>query len=611
MPHALRDYQTKLVDQTLTALQTNNGVVVQLATGAGKTVVAAELASILSKRGANVAFVAHRRELLQQARNKLGDFATVASIVEASRLPTAPDVLFFDECHRSAADSWQKLGELFPAAKVVGLSATPGRLDRKPLAPMFGEIVSGPPLRDLIRAGWLSDYRYFAPARPDLGAVKLREGEYDRAGAEAVMRSAIIVGDVVDHYRRLASGRPALLFAISVRASREMAERFNAAGIPAAHVDGETPDDERDAAFAAMRSGALKILCNVEIATEGVDLPDLGAVILLRPTKSLTLARQMIGRALRPSADPRPVVILDHANLYYDHQAPDVEHVWTLDGAEPRRKYEIEGGVRPRSRRCPTCAYVHAWGPVCLDCGHVYEDGPREATEIGGELAEIGAIELPWVTQVEYERMRGLRKSTVKYWVKNGLPRNSKGLIQVAAADEWRQKCGYVPRPGFMTHREFAKRCGISAPLISKWARKGMPVDEFGFVRVVEADEWVSQRVASRDRLIAESRAQLLRPEVRAKATAGAVKFHQSDAARAAASDRMKKTMSSPDAREKMLARASAARSTQEARAVTREQMKRRFETPEARRAQSEKLKEFWRSKRAGRRLDPTECGHD
>ena len=443
---ALRDYQEDLAKRAFKALDASQSVVVQLETGAGKTHIAAAMCRRWVRQKKLVWFIAHRQEILSQAQRvfdeagvphgpgKRVEFKMIAAAARASRQERLPDVLIFDECHHAPAKTWASVIKTASKALRLGLTATPGRLDGAPLSDFFANIVQGPSPKELRAAGNLAGYRYFAPVVPDLSAVKVRKGEYDRAQAVEVMTGSAIVGDVVEHYQRHAAGKRAILFAVSTEASRDMAGRFNKAGIPALHVDGQTSDEERAIAIKAVRSGKVKVLCNCELFTEGFDLPTIGAVILLRPTRSLAMFRQMIGRGARPSGRTK-TIILDHAACVVEHGLPDENYQWTLDGDRPRRKIEIEGGERVRMRRCQECSAVHEWDDDCPECGHEYPENPREVTEIGGRLAEV---ERPpgCVTVTAYAWMRGKSSATGSNWKKNGMPLVG-GFVDPDQADEW------------------------------------------------------------------------------------------------------------------------------------------------------------------------------
>ena len=508
----LRPYQANLAARALQVLSKSGSVLIQLETGAGKTHIAAEMCRNWASKKLRVWFIAHRREILDQAAKVFSSarvangagaevqFKMVAAAAKRSNGNPAPDVLIFDECHHTPAKTWAGIIEAYPNALRLGLTATPGRLDGASLAEYFAEIIPGPAARDLRAQGFLAGYQYFAPAVPDLSSVKVRQSEYDRGSLTEIMTGAAIVGDVVDHYRRHADGKRAILFAVSTSASRDMAERFNLAGIKARHLDAEVSEEDRVATIEAFRRGEFQVLCNVELFTEGFDLPAIDAVILLRPTRSLGLFRQMIGRGSRLTSLKARTIILDHAALVAEHGLPDEEYEWTLDGKPPRRKIEIEGGARQRMRRCPSCYAVHEWGPNCVECGLKYE-GSREVSEINGNLFEFRSIPLGCVTKSQYARMRGIGSSTVSGRIKKGLPTHD-GFIHVEKADAWWDEkirsSGRVSitgqlREGCVSKSEYGRIENIKSQAVTQRIKTGLPVESDNSINIAAANDWIKR----------------------------------------------------------------------------------------------------------------------
>jgi DNA repair protein RadD len=519
----LRGYQRNLIDQTLEALRDHRSVLLQAPTGAGKTEMAVEIARKHSDRG--VWFVVHRRELIDQTSRALKRAGMDEHGVVAPRHreePTIriqvcsidalrhrfkryppPGVLIIDECHHVAAPSWAKLVDRFPEAKLLGLTATPERLDARGLEKWFEHLIVGPDTRTLIDAGYLSKFKYFAPNIPDLRGVRVKQREYDRHDLEEAMNKSTLVGDIVDHFKeKLAPNARALAFCVSVDASRELAARFTKAGIPAKHVDWETPQEKRDKAVADLDSGKLRVLANVEVFTEGFDLPAIDAVLLLRPTKSFALFRQMVGRCLRVAKGKTCTTILDHAGLVYDHKFPDDDVEWSLSGrrsnvAETHKKYSIHGIIR----RCPECSTVHKWSAKCPECGRVYETKDRTIEEVYGELREI-AQGVEYESQKRFARRRGLSASTIANYVKQkGLvtygPRRLIKIKEGLARVEWLRENKYIRQnpqstPGFDTKNGFARRVGVNRETIPKWIKKGLPTTgEPNLIPVEDGVEWV------------------------------------------------------------------------------------------------------------------------
>ncbi len=318
----LRDYQRQIVDEARSSFRARTrAVLIHLATGGGKTVLGSFMVDGSSKRGLICWWLVHRRELASQAsktfyemgidhgmiaggrstdigqRVQIGSIQTVARRLDD--LP-APDLIVFDEAHHLGAAQWQQVYDRFPDAIKVGLTATPWRLDGKGLGNWFETMIQGPSVGELIDQGSLSTYRLFAPSTPDVSAVKSAMGDFKNRDLAAVMDKPAITGDAVSHYLQLARGKRAVAFAVSIEHSRHVVAQFIAAGIPAAHVDGKMHHATRDAIVASFVAGDILLLSNCDLLGEGFDVPAIEAAILLRPTQSLSLHLQQMGRALRP-----------------------------------------------------------------------------------------------------------------------------------------------------------------------------------------------------------------------------------------------------------------------------------------------------------------------
>lgn len=409
MTFKLRDYQTAMIEQARDLIrQGQTSILMQAPTGAGKTALCAHMLGTSASRGLTSWFVVHRRELIRQSSRTFRSVGIPHGIVSAGfigdgRLPVQicgiqtlaqrhhkmrrPKLIVWDECHHVAAASWAKIHEAYPDAIHIGLSATPERLDGTGLGQWFKNLVSGPCVSWLIERGFLARYRLFAPSGPDLSGVGSRMGDYVRSESAAAMDKPSITGDVVKHYRRLAAGKRAVVFCTCIEHSQHVVAQFRAAGIPADHVDGDMHPAQRDAALARFESGETLVLSNVELFGEGVDIPGIEVAILLRPTQSLTLYLQQVGRALRPAEGKTEALILDHAGNALRHGLPDDQREWSLDGSRRKKKDSDPDDVRVK--QCPMCfAVVRAQTQQCV-CGHVWIPQGRVVDEREGELAEV------------------------------------------------------------------------------------------------------------------------------------------------------------------------------------------------------------------------------
>jgi superfamily II DNA or RNA helicase len=352
----------------------------------------------------------HRQELVDQTSRTLTAFDVPHGVIAAGRTSDGseliqvasvqtlirridrvmdPDLIVIDEAHHAIAGSWRRVVERFDAARVLGVTATPERLDGKGLRDVFSDLVRGPEVRDLVRDGHLSAPVYYAPPQHiDMASVQLRRGDYDQKGLESVMDAPKITGDAVDHYRRICAGKPAVVFCVSITHAEHVAEEFRRAGFRAATIDGTlSPEDRRDR-VRSLGNGRLQVLTSCEIINEGFDLPIVSVGILLRPTQSLGLHLQQIGRVLRPAPGKDRAVILDHAGNLARHGLAEDVRDWSLDGAEKRKK-KAKAEDTIKTRQCPKCFACHPWSPSCPECGNEYVTDGRQIEVVGGDLVAL------------------------------------------------------------------------------------------------------------------------------------------------------------------------------------------------------------------------------
>lgn len=384
-------------------------ILIQSPTGSGKTLLTAHMLHTAASKNMGSWFIVHRRELIKQStaafaleelkhgiisagffedRRLQVQLASVQTLARRINRLAEPRLIVWDECHHIAATSWEGIFRRFPHAFHIGLTATPERLDGRGLSTYFKEMISGPSVQSLIEQGYLSPYKLYAPMKVNIGGVHTRMGDYVRSELSSAVDKPSITGDAVEHYRRFCNDKKAVLFAVSVQHSKHVVEQFQAAGISAAHVDGETPQEERDEAIRNFKQGDTKVLSNVELFGEGFDVPSIEACILLRPTQSLGLYLQQVGRALRPAPGKTAAIILDHVGNCERFGLPDEERLWTLEGRDGRNR---KGNSENLSVRvCPKCFAAQVQGrPSCKFCGYVFDIKPREISEKEGELGEV------------------------------------------------------------------------------------------------------------------------------------------------------------------------------------------------------------------------------
>lgn len=390
----LRDYQNDLIDRLFKAYTDGfKAPCIVLPCGGGKSVIVAAVAKHFTDKHKRVLFLVHRKELCEQITSTFVRagvdlyYCKIAMVQTVSRRlmqELVPDLIITDENHHALADTYRKIYNHFPDAKRLGVTATPLRTNGAGLADVNDILIEGVNVKWLIENNFLSPYDYYAP---DIKTPKfrVRHGDFDQSQVANFFRKNVrkIYGDVLSHYKRLANNKQAICYLPTVDVSKLTAAQFVSSGIPAAHIDGETPKAERDRIITDFRNGDIKILCNVDIISEGFDVPDCECVILLRPTKSLVLFIQQSMRCMRYKPGKRAIII-DHVNNIDRHGFPDAEREWSLDGIKK------EKGEMPL-KTCPVCfAAVAASTRKCPHCEYEFTDtARRESTEPEHENIEL------------------------------------------------------------------------------------------------------------------------------------------------------------------------------------------------------------------------------
>lgn len=409
----LRPYQGDLIEEIRFSIRAGLLRICGVAPcGAGKTFIFSWITAQNRLRQLKVLIAVHRQELVDQTSKALDECHIsyevlssrninscdmhIASVYTLARnldkFERPPDVIIIDECHHSVAKTWRKVIEHFPHALILGFTATPARLSGDGLGVVFQSLALGPTVKELIEMGNLSPFEYFSPpVVADFADLKVKYGDYQSGEVALKMDKAEIIGDVIATYRRLADGKRAICYCASCEHAEHVAREFNLAGIPAAYIDGKTPKEVRKTAIEQFRTGIVKILTNVDLVSEGFDVPAMEAVILLRPTQSVALFIQQAMRAMRPDPDnpDKVAIIIDHVGNVYRHGLPDEDRAWSLEGKMKKRE-PSEISVR----QCPECYFAHLPRPSCPKCGFVYkvqEQVPIEQTK--GELLQIKALE--------------------------------------------------------------------------------------------------------------------------------------------------------------------------------------------------------------------------
>lgn len=408
----LRDYQADIAAKARAQYAAGmRAPLVVSPTGSGKTILFSYMTARAAEREKRVGVLCHRVELLEQISGALrrfevphgivapgyvkdrGPLVQVASVFTlANRIADYRpfDLLIIDEAHHAIPGStWGKVIEANPDALLLGVTATPERLGGQGLGETFDTMVMGPSTRSLIEQGWLAPYRLFAPPVAALDGVHTRSGDYVRGELAAAVDKPKITGDAVDHYTRLARGKRAIVFCVSVAHAVHVAEQFRAAGVQAQSIDGGMERCDRARLTGDFANGRLQVITSCDLLGEGYDVAGIECAILLRPTQSLALHLQQVGRALRICDGKSEAILLDHAGNTARHGLPDDEREWSLEG-RPRGKRGAKKDDAIAIKTCGKCfCTVRAMLPICPHCGTPFPVQAREVAEVDGDLVEV------------------------------------------------------------------------------------------------------------------------------------------------------------------------------------------------------------------------------
>jgi DNA repair protein RadD len=374
----LRPYQNDSVAEIRAAFARCRRVLFVLPTAGGKTMIFVYITPHAAAKGKPVMILAHRQEIADQISAALSaagvthgriqpGYAMTSDLVQvgmvqtvARRLDTLlePTLLVIDECHHSVSKTYAKIAIAWPNAKVLGVTATPERLDGIGLGEAFDEMVLGPDVRELINAGYLAPFRYLAPTLAiDLSHVRSLGADYIATDLERVIDQDGITGDVVEHYQKHLAGRCGGDTAVAEPLCDMFSVLHRDAEGDRGTIDGTMSSDQRRALVNKLRDGDVRVLTSCEIISEGFDAPAVGGAILLRPTQSFALFRQQIGRCLRPKPDGSTAVIVDHVGNVFRHGLPDAPHEWSLNS-----KKRTQANPQQAAAGCRKC---QACGEVC------------------------------------------------------------------------------------------------------------------------------------------------------------------------------------------------------------------------------------------------------
>ena len=480
MRPVLRDYQLELKENINKSIADGHrGICAVSPTGSGKSKLQGDMISDFVLNGKQVLLCVHRQELVKQLSSMLCEYGLTHQIIAASetikeakfeqfkkfgrtyvdpfvgslyvcsvqtlsarldKLSLNPDVIFGDEFHHWTQGSlWGKIVEKYKNALLLGFTASPERLDGKGLGINSGgyctDLVMGAYVDDLIDNGYLSEYIAMIPSQP-INIPAMRESKTGAMSSKMAdgfrqEKGKKVCADLISHYSKHCPHKPMVAYAVNIKASEEMAEAFIAEGFKAIAINGNTSRSVRTRALNGLESGEYEVVCNADLISEGFDVPELSAVGLCRPTQSLSLHIQQIGRPLRPHKDKKHAFIFDCVgNISNLDHYPCTRRNWSLDGKVGRKR---EGDVHTISiRKCPSCGLDSRIRDSCIYCGYVFTKQENEMLKLD--------IELKAITPEDLKRMRDEQREETRK-DQNQLMREAQTAADLAAIDA---KLGYA-----------------------------------------------------------------------------------------------------------------------------------------------------------------------
>lgn len=362
----LRPYQKEMKHKVYTEWDSVDNVMLQMPTGTGKTIVFCSIVNdifnwcLKNSTRSHILIIAHRKELIEQASKKLTFRNISHGIIQGSRTQFLDrtvqvasiqtfmakrtydkvrkipfDFIIIDEAHHSMAPSYQNLWEMYPNSKKLGVTATPWRMNHSGFTALYNKLVFSKPISWFIDKGYLANYDYYSVAANSDIQRKVNsidkfgtDGDFLESELSDLFDTGHIRAELYKSYEQLVKGKKGIIYAIDRRHAANIKNLYSSKGVNIGMIDGTTPKEERNSMIESFRSGSLQVIVNVNIFSEGFDCPDIEFVQLARPTKSLAMFLQQIGRALRPSRNKEKAFILDNVGLYNRFGTPEANRQW-------------------------------------------------------------------------------------------------------------------------------------------------------------------------------------------------------------------------------------------------------------------------------------------
>jgi DNA repair protein RadD len=459
----LREYQKAAVGGVRAEVRKGHKhILLVCPTGAGKTHILSDITARCLANGHKVLALMHRRGLVTQMVDRFRENDIDPAIIMAGHRPSLESmcqvatcqtynrrmklnekpfnpffidasIVLIDEAHHALSQTYQKILSEYEDKIIIGVTATPCLSTGVGMGNYFDAIVQPVGVMELIEKKYLVPGIYYGPTKPDLEKVRTVRGDYENKGLAAVMNQPKLVGDVVDNWLKLAGGLRTMVFAVRVSHSKALRDEFLRRGVAAEHLDAHSDDDERDAALDRFRSGETQVLCNVALYTEGTDIPEIECIVVARPTKSMGMHRQILGRGARPYPKKKEFVILDHGGNTERLGFYEDDVVWSLSGKE--QAYRV---VEPRKKEktllsCEYCSTIFS-GKRCPRCGKEIEDWGKKIEAMEADLVKLNGKEGP-----SYQDKRNFY-AMLEWW------RDEKGYKGGWTYHKYRERFGENPK---------------------------------------------------------------------------------------------------------------------------------------------------------------------
>ena len=375
-------------------------IIVQQPPRTGKTVIMAEIARRTTAKGNHIMFLIHRKEVLSQAmttfkqQNVKMNLATMGMVQSLTRHVselTAPQLIFVDEAHHALAKSYRRILDSFPNAYVLYFTATPIRTGHDQLDQIADDIIVGKSIQWLTEHHFLAPFHYYGLGDIDRSKLRKQNGDYSSSSMDEAL-SHQIYGHIVEQYQRLASGKQAVVYCHSIGSAKKVTEQFRKANITAEEIDGNTDQTIRDKLVQQFRDQQLMILVNVNLFTEGVDLPNVDCVIMARPTSSLALYLQFSMRCLNPRKG-KTAIIIDHVDNFLNFGLPNNDRDWRQAIVTKDKRKTANSDNGPALAQCSYCFGTFYRKDIhdgcCPLCGHTLEKENKDYKIVNVDLQEI------------------------------------------------------------------------------------------------------------------------------------------------------------------------------------------------------------------------------